>query len=87
MTEENATTDEQIEQDLTFEDALAKLEEYVRTLEQGELDLEQSLNIFEKGMKLAKLCGNKLDHAEQKIEILLEKNGTLVKDTFEIPEE
>lgn len=72
---------------LSFEDALAKLETHVRTLEQGELTLEQSLTIFEEGMKLAKFCSGKLDEAEQKIEILQDENGHLVKEDFEVPEE
>lgn len=72
---------------LTFEKALEKLEDHVRTLEQGELTLHESLNIFEDGMKLAKFCNKKLDEAEQKIEVLLEKNGDLVKEPFQIPED
>jgi exodeoxyribonuclease VII small subunit len=68
--------------DLTFEQALEKLEGHVRTLEQGDLTLDESLNIFEDGMKLAKFCGRKLDEAEQKIEILLEKNGKIVTEDF-----
>jgi len=79
MTEEN--------EDLTFETALTKLETHVRTLEQGELMLDESLTIFEESMKLAKFCTKKLDEAEQKIEILLEKNGKLVKEDFKMPEE
>jgi len=72
---------------LSFEKALEKLEGHVRTLEQGELTLHESLNIFEDGMKLAKFCNKKLDEAEQKIEILLEKNGDLVKEPFQVPED
>ena len=67
---------------LSFETALEKLESYVRTLEQGELTLDQSLSIFEDGMKLAKFCSKKLDEAEQKIEILVENDGELVKEDF-----
>jgi exodeoxyribonuclease VII small subunit len=72
---------------LSFEDALEKLEGHVRTLEQGELTLDESLHIFEDGMKLAKFCEKKLDEAEQKIEIMVEKNGELVKEPFEMPDE
>ncbi|WP_455392945.1 exodeoxyribonuclease VII small subunit [[Eubacterium] cellulosolvens] len=73
--------------ELSFEQALEKLEGHVRTLEQGELTLNESLSIFEEGMKLAKFCNRKLDEAEQKIEVLLEKNGGLVKEKFNIPED
>jgi exodeoxyribonuclease VII small subunit len=74
-------------EELTFESALEKLETHVRTLEQGELTLNESLHIFEDGMKLAKFCGKKLDEAEQKIEILMEKNGELVKEPFNVRED
>ncbi|MBC7260868.1 MAG: exodeoxyribonuclease VII small subunit [Chloroflexi bacterium] len=53
--------------DLTFEQAFQQLEEVVGQLEKGELTLEQSLALFEKGMRLAKLCESKLDEAEQKV--------------------
>jgi len=89
MTSNDEKSEEKIQDDneLTFEDALAKLETYVRTLEQGELTLDQSLTIFEDGMRFAKFCTKKLDEAEQKIEILLEKDGDLIKEDFEAPEE
>ena len=70
----------------TFEGALLKLEEYVRTLEQGDLTLDESLKIFEQGMTLAKYCTKKLDDAENKIEVLLKKDGELIKEDFEVPE-
>ena len=53
--------------ELTFEQAFGQLEEVVRQLESGELSLEQSLALFEKGVRLAKLCEGKLDQAEQKV--------------------
>ena len=74
------------EQDLSFEDALTKLENNVRTLEVGELSLEESLKIFEEGMKLSKLCSAKLEEAEAKIEVLLEKEGQLVTEEFDVEE-
>jgi len=89
MKEKMANNDAKVEkakEGLTFENALEKLEDHVRTLEQGELNLDQSLEIFEEGMKLAKFCTKKLDDAEQKIEVLIEKNGGLVKEQFKIPE-
>ena len=83
---EKATIEEEVP-DLTFEDALAKLETHIRTLEQGELTLEQSLIIFEDGMKLAKFCTEKLNEAEQKIQILIEKDGKMIKVDFKPTEE
>ena len=79
--EQEAKKDESNDE-LTFESAIYKLETHVRTLEQGELTLDQSLSIFEEGMKLAKFCTEKLDEAERKIEILIEKDGQLIKEDF-----
>jgi exodeoxyribonuclease VII small subunit len=55
------------EAELTFEQAFGQLEEVVEQLEGGELSLEQSLALFEKGIRLAKLCEGKLDQAQQKV--------------------
>lgn len=57
-----------------FEEALARLEEIVRKLEGGETPLDESLGLFEEGVKLVRLCGDKLDETERKI-TLLTKNG------------
>ncbi|MBI5567584.1 MAG: exodeoxyribonuclease VII small subunit [Chloroflexi bacterium] len=54
--------------DLTFEQAFAELEESVRALEKGDLPLEESLALFERGQQLAVYCGKMLDGAELKIE-------------------
>lgn len=59
---------------MTFEDALEKLEEITNSLEGGELGLEESIQEFEKGIKLAKFCHDTLEKAERKIEIL-QKGG------------
>jgi exodeoxyribonuclease VII small subunit len=53
---------------LTFEQAFAELEESVRKLEGGDLPLEESLALFERGQQLATGCGKMLDEAELKIE-------------------
>lgn len=59
-----------------FEEALARLETIVTELERGELPLDQSLKIFEEGIKLSKTCLKILDDAERKVEILVqEKDG------------
>ena len=62
-------TKEQIEK-LSFEDALARLEETVRALESSAVPLDESLTLFEEGIALVKLCNSKLDSAEQKVKIL-----------------
>lgn len=61
---------------LKFEDALARLEKIVAELEKGDLPLDDSLKIFEEGIKLSKNCLKMLDDAEKKIEIMVqEKDG------------
>ena len=87
MSDESKQKNDTNKETLTFENALNQLEKHVRTLEQGELTLDRSLTIFEEGMKLAKFCTEKLDQAEQKIEILQKKDGELIKEKFEMSEE
>lgn len=67
-----------------FEAALARLEEIVKELETGDLPLEQSLKLFEEGIKLSRLCNKRLEEAERRVEILLKsKNGTITAQPFE----
>ena len=61
---------------LKFEEALGRLEEIVKALERGDLPLEESLKVFEEGVKLSKTCLKMLDEAEKKVEILVgDKEG------------
>jgi exodeoxyribonuclease VII small subunit len=55
----------------SFEEALAALETIVERLEKGELGLEESLKLYEEGIRLSRLCHGKLEEAEGKIEMLL----------------
>ena len=55
-----------------FEDALARLETIVTELEKGDLPLDESLRIFEEGIKLSQTCLKMLDDAERKVEILIQ---------------
>ncbi|MDD3627882.1 MAG: exodeoxyribonuclease VII small subunit [bacterium] len=61
--------------DLTFEDAFQHLEEIVEQLESGDLTLEQSLEKFEEGIKLSRVCTEKLENAQKKIEVLMKDSG------------
>jgi len=63
---------------MTFEAALKRLEEVVADLESGRLSLEESLQRFEEGMRLSKLCQQKLKGVELKIEKLVQDNGRVV---------
>ena len=58
----------------TFETSLEELERIVRELEQGELTLEKSLELFEQGVKLSRECQERLTQAERRIEILMRDN-------------
>ena len=69
-----------------FEDALNKLEKIVSQLEEGDIALEESLRLFEEGIRLSRFCNQKLDEAEKKVEILLkDKNGILKTRPFDPP--
>lgn len=65
-----------------FEDSLARLEEITSMLESGEFKLDESLALFEEGASLVKTCNQLLDQAEQKIKILLIKDGEIIKEDF-----
>ena len=58
-----------------FEEAMKGLESVVERLESGEIPLEESIRLFEEGMKLSEICRKRLDEADRKIEILLRKPG------------
>ncbi len=58
-----------------FEESLAELEQLVERMEQGNLPLEESLKLFERGVQLTRSCQKALKEAEQKVQILLEENG------------
>jgi exodeoxyribonuclease VII small subunit len=65
----------------TFEAALKQLEEIVQRLERGELPLEESLKLYEEGIRLSRLCHAKLEEAEGRIELLMkDARGELVLD-------
>ena len=72
---------------MKFEEALARLEKIVTELERGELPLEDSMRIFEEGIKLSKICLKMLDDAERKVEILVkDKDGRRRARPFELEE-
>ena len=59
------------EKSQTFEGSLQELEKIVRRLEDGDLPLEESLKLFEKGVRLSRECQERLNQAERRIEVLL----------------
>ena len=69
---------------LTFEKALAELEQIVGKLEKGGISLNESLALFEKGVKMSRFLRSELDKAERKVEILLkDEKGNLKTEDFE----
>ncbi len=62
-----------------FDESLSRLETIARELELGDLSLEESLELFEEGMTLSKVCVKKLEEAEKKIEILQKGGDASVK--------
>jgi exodeoxyribonuclease VII small subunit len=72
---------------LTFEKALADLEQIVAKLEKGNLALNESLALFEKGVKMSRFLKSELDKAERKVEILLkDEKGNLRAEDFDAEE-
>jgi len=70
-----------------FEQAFAELEQIVKRLEGEELPLDESLELFEKGIRLSRFCNQKLEEIEKKIELILaDAKGQPVTEPFE-PEE
>ena len=68
----------------SFESALEQLEKIVKELESGDLPLEKSLELFEKGMELSENCRKQLGAAETRVEILLKKQGKVEAAPFEL---
>jgi exodeoxyribonuclease VII small subunit len=66
-----------------FEASLARLETLVDQMETGDLSLEDSLKTFEEGIKLTRECQQALKAAEQKVKVLIERNGTVEEQAFQ----
>ncbi len=71
-----------------FEAALTRLEEIVQELEKGDIPLDQSLKLFEEGIRLSRICNKRLEDAERKVEILMkDRDGAIKAEPFEEEEE
>ena len=67
----------------TFEESLKQLETIVGRLERGDLPLEESIKLFEEGMKLSNDCKDQLENAEGKVQILMrQRDGSLEPQPF-----
>ncbi|HZV83032.1 MAG TPA: exodeoxyribonuclease VII small subunit [Geobacteraceae bacterium] len=71
-----------------FETSLKKLEDAVGRLESGELSLDDSLKVFEEGVKHAAICSRKLSEAEKKVELLLkQRDGSFTREEFVVDDD
>lgn len=67
-----------------FEETINKLEDIVRKLENGDVTLDESLSLFEQGIKLSKSCQKMLDNAEKKVSVLMiNDDGEVEKQDFD----
>ena len=69
---------------MNFEEAMKKLEKIVTELESENFNLDESVLKFEEGIRIAKQCNNMLENAEKKLTILLEKDGELKENNFDV---
>jgi exodeoxyribonuclease VII small subunit len=76
---ENESGDQPVE---SFESCLAELEKTVKELESGDLPLDRSLELFERGMSLSDACRKQLEQAETRVEILIRKEGKIAAEPF-----
>ncbi len=66
----------------TFEGCLDELEKVVKQLEAGDLSLDRSLELFERGMLLSESCRKQLETAETRVEMLIRKEGRITAEPF-----
>lgn len=71
-------------EEMTFEESLVELENIVKELESGNVDLDKAIEKYSEAMKLAKTCSDKLSNATEKVNQILKENGAL--EEFEIEE-
>jgi exodeoxyribonuclease VII small subunit len=67
---------------MTFEQAMERLEKIVSKLESGDVPLEAAIELFQEGMSLSRLCGQKLEQVERRIEMLVEGEAGLGRKPF-----
>jgi len=66
----------------SFESSLDQLDRVVKELEAGDLSLERSLELFERGMGLSEICRKQLEEAETRVELLIRKDGKITAEPF-----
>lgn len=71
-----------MEEELSFEAAVSELEEIIENLEDKDISLDRALKEYERGVKLSKFCSNKLEQAEEKIEIIRDRKGSIKLENY-----
>lgn len=75
--------EKKIKKEMTFETAMSRLEQIVNSLEGGKVTLDESLELYEEGIALVRLCSEKLDKAEQKIKLVrFNEDGSAIEEDF-----
>ena len=69
-------------EDISFEKNISELEEIVKKLENNEISLDESLKLFERGVKLSSECSKMIDEAEQKVAVLLKTENGIKEQNF-----
>lgn len=72
----------EVNNEMTFEQAMSRLEQIVKMLEGGNVPLEDLIKLFDEGTNLVKLCTSRLDKAEEKVRLLQMKDGILTEEEF-----
>jgi exodeoxyribonuclease VII small subunit len=67
---------------VSFESSMDELEKVVKELEGGDLSLDRSLELFERGMSLSDICRKQLEEAETRVEMLIRKDGKTIAEPF-----
>ena len=81
--EQKQQTENGAGQEMTFEQALARLEQVVRQLESGNVPLDDLMKLYDEGNALIRFCSDKLSNAEKKIKLVQEKNGAVTTEDFD----
>lgn len=71
-------------EDISFEELVTKLEDVTNKLEKDNLNLDESIKLFEEGMEISKKCNKRLEEAEKKITILLQDGEEVKEENFNV---
>ena len=75
-----------MDNNMTYEEASKRLEEIVELLDSGDAELDKSFDLFKEGVTLIKFCNDKLDKVESEVKKLVNINGEMIEENFEINE-